>query len=480
MESYETSAKPSEESHGATTLQNDGSEKKERFLDILRAAAPYRELWLRRLGVTAGLGARCKSWARHPANAALLVWLAFVGAGVAFVLLLMTGALNSAVPDASRRRRWTEAANQVLNAFFTVMCLYQHPRLCHHLVLLLRWRAAEASELRRVYCNNRKNAAGPGPGPPRRERERLHVAVVLALLHATCLAQYAYCALFWAFSSETRPDWAVNLCMALGLGFPIAAALYMLYGPLARGILKSSAGEEAAAAAVDEEKSMAVNGRCRVVVSAATTTKAEWAGGLLGLADDPAVAAVSVACTFCVFGWNMERLGFGNAYVHALTFAFLCAAPALVFAVAALNVHDAAPALGPLVAAAGALLSVLGLLYGGFWRARMRTRLGLPGDDRCSSVCGGWPAAAADYVKWLLCAPCALAQEVRTANLYHYDVEEGRASVEETLAAMAPLDRDGRVVPFTAGYAAAVHAPPVPAMMVQEGDRHVDGLQNRT
>ncbi|CAO2173830.1 unnamed protein product, partial [Urochloa humidicola] len=37
----------------ATALQNDGNENmKERFLDILRAAAPYRELWLRRLGVT--------------------------------------------------------------------------------------------------------------------------------------------------------------------------------------------------------------------------------------------------------------------------------------------------------------------------------------------------------------------------------------------------------------------------------------------
>ncbi|CAO2192738.1 unnamed protein product [Urochloa humidicola] len=360
MESYETPAKPSEESHGATTLQNDGSEKKERFLDILRAAAPYRELWLRRLGVTAGLGARCKSWARHPANAALLVWLAFVGAGVAFVLLLMTGALDSAVPDASRRRRWTDAANQVLNALFTVMCVYQHPRLCHHLALLLRWRATDAAELRRVYCNTNKNAAGAGPGRPPR-RERLHVAVVLALLHATCLAQYAYCALFWVFNSETRPDWAVNVCMALGLGFPVAAALYMFYGPLARGV-KANHGDEEAAAAVDEDKSMmAVNdARCRVVVSSAAT-KAEWAGGLLDIADNPAVAAVSVACTFCVFGWNMERLGFGNACVHALTFALLCAAPALVFAVAALNVHDAA-AMGPLVAAAGALLSVLGLL----------------------------------------------------------------------------------------------------------------------
>ncbi|CAL4949940.1 unnamed protein product [Urochloa decumbens] len=459
MESHETSAKQTEENHGATALHKDGNEtKKERFLDILRAA-PCRELWLRRLALARtvdwhALGARCKSWARHPPNAALLVWLALVGAGVALVFLLMTGALDSAVPSASRRRRWTEAANQVLNALFTVMCVYQHPRLCHHLVLLLRWRAADAAELRGVYCKKYKNAAGAGP-PRRRRRERLHVAVVLALLHATCFAQYAYCGLFWTFNSETRPDWAVNLCMALGLGFPVAAALYMLYG------IKSSDDEDAAAVLDEKDKSMAVNdNRCRVV---SATKAAEWAGGLLDLADDPAVAAVSVACTFCVFGWNMERLGFGNMYVHAFTFALLCAAPAVVFAVAALKIHGAG-ALGPLVAAAGALLSVLGLLYGGFWRARMRTRLDLPGDDR-PSVCGArpWPAAA-DYVKWLLCAPCALAQEVRTANLYHYDVEGGSASVEETPAAMPPLDRDGRVVPFTAGNAVAVRAPPVPAV----------------
>jgi hypothetical protein len=135
------------------------------------------------------------------------VWLAFAVAGVAFVFLLMTGALNSAVPDASRRRRWREVANQVLNALFTIMCVCQHPRLCHHLALLLRWHDADAAELRGVYCKNA--AASP-------KRERHHVPVVLLLLHATCFAQYAYCVLFWAFSSETRPDWAVNFCMGFG------------------------------------------------------------------------------------------------------------------------------------------------------------------------------------------------------------------------------------------------------------------------
>uniref|UniRef100_J3KVI1 Uncharacterized protein n=1 Tax=Oryza brachyantha TaxID=4533 RepID=J3KVI1_ORYBR len=113
--------------------------KKERLLDFLRAA-PFKAAppWFltrlaslratkpaasRRLPAFArsvdlrALRAKCVAWARHPMNAALLVWLAFVAGGVAFVLLLMTGALNSAVPDASRRRRWTEVANQMRRRF---------------------------------------------------------------------------------------------------------------------------------------------------------------------------------------------------------------------------------------------------------------------------------------------------------------------------------------------------------------------------
>ncbi|KAJ1273760.1 hypothetical protein BS78_05G008700, partial [Paspalum vaginatum] len=500
MESHETTGKQIE-GHGAAAMPSENTsskeKKKERFLDFLRAV-PSKELWLHRFGVAApraflrrvatlgtrsatysapawcarfflrapafarsvdwrALRGRCTAWARHPTNAALLVWLAFVAAGVAFVFLLMTGALNSAVPDASRRRRWTEVANQVLNALFTVMCVYQHPRLFHHLALLLRWRAADAAELRGVYC---KNAVGP-------RRERLHVAVVVMLLHATCLAQYAYCALYWAFGSQTRPDWAVNLCMGFGIAAPVAAALYMVYGPLGRKIvLPAETSDEEAAAVVHDDVAAAgssSNNNGRVPVA-----KPEWAGGLFDLADDPTVAALSVACTFCVFGWNMERLGLGNMYVHVFTFALLCAAPVLVFAVAALNIHD--PTLGSLVGATGALLSVLGLTYGGFWRAQMRRRLGLPADR---ALCGGRPAAA-DYAKWLLCAPCALAQEVRTGNLY--DLEDGslytRGSDEDDVSspAMAPLEREGRLAPLTADKASgradecvvAVVAPPAP------------------
>ncbi|KAI4991586.1 hypothetical protein ZWY2020_039972 [Hordeum vulgare] len=413
-----------------------------------------------------GAGQRV-AWARHPMNAALLVWFSFVAAGMAFVFLLMVGALDSDVPDASRRRRWTEVANQMLNALFTIMCVYQHPRLCHHLALLLRWRApADVAELRAVYC---KNCAGGI------RRERLHVAVVVLLLHATCFAQYAYCALFWLFPNDRRPSGAINLLMALGFGTPIVAGLYMVYGPLGQKIALPDSGDEESATV--KESAVARydrTGSRRVVVS-----KPEWAGGLFDLADDPTVAAVSLSCTFCVFGWNMERLGLGNMYLHAFTFALLCAAPLLVFAVAALSIGDAT--LGYLVGAAGALLSVLGLTYGGFWRARMRKRFGLPADDRfCTPVCGGGrttAAAAADYVKWLFCAPCALAQEVRTGNFY--DVEDDGLYVkgeggeeEERRLAMVPLEREGSLAALMEAEKTGerLHAPPVP-MRVETRDK---------
>lgn len=47
----------------------------------------------------------------------------------------------------------------------------------------------------------------------------------------------------------------------------------------------------------------------------------------------------------------------------------------------------------------------------------MRKRFKLPGDTRCLGS-----ASLTDYVKWMFCWSCALAQEVRTGNFY--DVED--------------------------------------------------------
>uniref|UniRef100_J3LMX8 Uncharacterized protein n=1 Tax=Oryza brachyantha TaxID=4533 RepID=J3LMX8_ORYBR len=167
------------------------------------------------------------SWCRKPENFAMIIWLAFVAAGLLMLFMLMTGMLDGAIPDDERRKKWTEVINQILNALFTIMCLYQHPKIFHHLVLLLRWRpgaGGDREEVRKVYCKD---------GAPR-PRDRAHMLVVVALLHATCLAQYFCCALFWSYARTDRPDWALNIGYGLGTGCPVIAGLYAAYGPLGR------------------------------------------------------------------------------------------------------------------------------------------------------------------------------------------------------------------------------------------------------
>jgi Cys-rich protein (TIGR01571 family) len=249
------------------------------------------------------------------------------------------------------------------------MCLYQHPKIFHHLVLLLRWRdeGSDREEVRKVYCKN--GAARPHDGA--------HMLVVVALLHVTCVAQYYCCALFWSYSRRDRPDWALNIGYGLGTGCPVVAGLYAAYSPLGWKRPDEPTDTESSSSsggAADELGSQRAenNGVAEIKIynRRVVVSSPEWSGGLLDCRDDAAVCAASTCCTFCVFGWNMERLGLGNMYVHAFTFALLCAAPILIFSVTALNVHD--PDIRNIVVAAGVLLGFCGFLYGGFWRTQIR------------------------------------------------------------------------------------------------------------
>lgn len=338
----------------------------------------------------------CKNCLKHPLNIALLIWLLCVAASGAMLILLLLGLLNKTFPSKPLRHHWIEIDNQILNALFTLMSIYQHPNLIHHLVLLCRWLPEDVAELRKVYC---KNVA-------HRPNERAHISFVVALLHVTCISQYIVCSLYWGYPSRSRSEFADNFFFILGIATPVVAGMYTVYGPLGRDVDAASYEETKRPYTIEIELP-----ESRTVVSDPV-----WAGGLFDCSEDPAACYLSLLCTFCVFGWNMERLGFGNMYVHTAMFLLLCVAPFWVFNITALNIHDYD--LGDAVGAAGIVLCFFGLLYGGFWRIQMRKRFVLPGSRWC---CGS--ASLTDYAQWLFCWPCALAQEVRTGNLY--DVEDG-------------------------------------------------------
>jgi Cys-rich protein (TIGR01571 family) len=182
--------------------------------------------------------------------------------------------------------------------------------------------------------------------------------------------------------------------------------VYAVYSPLGRDYDAVSDEETKQLDAVLIESS-----ETRTVVS-----NPAWAGGLFDCGEDPTACYLSFLFTFCVFGWNMERLGFGNMYVHTFTFLLLCVTPFWLFNITAMNIHSYI--LGDFIGAAGIVLCFFGLLYGGFWRMQMRKTFGLP---RSRWFCGS--ASLTDYVQWLFCWPCSLAQEVRTGNLY--DAKDG-------------------------------------------------------
>nr|CAB3465591.1 unnamed protein product [Digitaria exilis] len=392
---------PAVEEQGQAEERTDGGWTRGRLVRRLHPAPVARACW---------------RWLKHPAHVALVAWALCVAAAGSMLGLLLTGTLDSAIPKRSIRYRWVEITNQVLNALFTLMSIYQHPSLFHHAAMLLRWRPRDAEELREAYC--RKGARRGG-------EERAHMSVVVALLHTACFAQYATCALYWGYSRKARPEGVETFLVVLGTAAPVIAGLYTYFSPLGKkhggdpsGVLQDPKPDD----------------RSSAEVLAGSVGTVEWAGGMLDVGEDPTAWWLSCFCIFCVFGWNMERLGLGNARVHTVMFALLCFAPVWVLNVVATNIKNEVVA--DAVGAAGVVLCTLGLLYGGFWRARMRQKFRLPaGGD------GTFSPWLVDYLRWLFCWSCALAQEVRTADVL-LDVEAG--SVVHRRGDSAP--RGGRVV----------------------------------
>lgn len=368
-----------------------------------------------------------KEWIRNPMNMALFAWIVCVGISGAILFLVMTGMLNRELPKKSQRDVWFEVNNQILNALFTLMCLYQHPKRIYHLVLLLRWRTEDISKLRKAYCKN-------GTYKP---HEWTHMMVVVVLLNINCFAQYASCGLNLGYKRSQRPAIGVGICISVAIAAPAVAGLYTIISPLGKDY-DSEMDEEA------QIETAGVGGLSRTGskslarrYSFATTgeqqifeNRPQWSGGILDFWNDISLAYLSLFCSFCVFGWNMERLGFGNMYVHIATFLLFCMAPFWIFILAAVNIDN--DAVREALGVTGILLCAFGLLYGGFWRIQMRKRFKLPSYDFC---CG--KPNVADCTLWLFCCWCSLAQEVRTGN--YYDV------VEEKFC-RKPVEHGGRLL----------------------------------
>lgn len=374
----------------------------------------------------------CKNWMKEPANMVLFVWILCVAISGAILFLVMTGMLNGVLPKKSQRNTWFEVNNQFLNALFTLMCLFQHPKRFHHLILLCRWGADDVLRLRQIYCKN--GACKPN--------ERMHIMVVLIFLHLNCFAQYALCALNWGFPRSNRPAIGVGVCVSLAIASPAIASLYNILSPLGREY-ETELEQEAESQTPSRKNRLrmkSIEKRYSFMSKEevkAEESKPEWIGGLFDFWDDICLAYLSFFCTCCVFGWNMDRLGFGNMYVHIATFYLVCLAPFFIFNLAAVNIDN--EAIREALGITGFVLCVLGLLYGGFWRIQMRKRFGLPPNNLC---CG--KPALTDCFQWLCCYACSLAQEVRTAD--YYDIVEGKFHIKQeydsTEFVPSPLPRE--------------------------------------
>lgn len=380
----------------------------------------------------------CKNWFKKPLNMALLLWISCVVVSGAILFLVMTGMLNAILPEKSQRDAWFEVNNQILNALFSLMCLYHHPKRFHHFVLLCRWNPKDVSMLRKIYCKN-------GTYKP---REWAHIMVVIVLLHVNCFAQYALCGLNLGYKRSERPVAGVGICLSVAIAAPTIAGVYSLMSPLgkeydfevdeeapdqnfANGTARSNCSR---LMSFERRFSFASRDEQQIV-----EYEPKWKGGLLNLWDDIPMSCISLFCGFCVFGWNMERLGFGNMYVHVATFFLFCTAPFWIFNLAAINIDN--ETIREALGLTGIALCVFGLLYGGFWRIQMRKRFNLP----ANYLCCGKPAVT-DCAQWLFCCWCSLAQEVRTADFY--DVMQDKFCRKPSQPVVFPLPRVDGVIQF--------------------------------
>ncbi|KAI3731181.1 hypothetical protein L1987_62365 [Smallanthus sonchifolius] len=235
------------------------------------------------------------------------------------------------------------------------------------------------------------------------------MAIVVLLLNLNCFAQYALCGFNVGYTRPKRPAIAVAITISVAIAAPAIAGVYTIVSPLGKDYDLGS-DEESQIHNHDVKRVKSLEKRLSFSLSTSETSPT-WSGGVLDFWDDISIAYLALFFSCCVFGWNMERLGFGNMYVHTATFLLLCLAPFWIFTMAAINISN--ETIREALGSTGLFLCVFGLLYGGFWRIQMRKRYNLPP----SNACCGKPAVT-DCALWLFCCWCSLAQEVRTGNFY--------------------------------------------------------------
>ncbi|KAG0556949.1 hypothetical protein KC19_11G090000 [Ceratodon purpureus] len=371
------------------------------------------------------------TWLSKPRNVVLLLWLIAVAVTGAILFMVMVGMLNKVLPKKSDRDRWFEITNQILNGLFTVMALYNHPIRILHLHYLIRYNPRDIIKLRETYCK----------GGLRKPHEWAHILVVVLLLHLNCVAQYALAGLNWGYRRADRPAIGVGITLFLSFGAAAAAGMYNSLSPLGKDYFPDSGDESSKLDADDsmerghsshsghtssnhpalfklhnpkykmleKRKSFA----CR---EGRPVENPQWEGGLFDCSEEPTISVLTTLCFPCVMGFNYERLGFGNRYVHMATFLLLLVAPFLIFNLAAINLNGVVrTSLG----VSGIALCVFSLLYGGFWRIKIRERYKLPSHPWCCKQ-----PKTSDCFQWLFCPFCSLCQEVRTAEAY--DVRNDR------------------------------------------------------
>jgi Cys-rich protein (TIGR01571 family) len=398
--------------------------------------------------------ALAKDWIRDPLNMVLFVWILCVAISGAILFMVMTGMLNHSLPKKSQRDAWFEVNNQILNALFTLMCLYQHPKRIYHLVLLLRWHPKDILHLRKVYCKN-------GTYKP---HEWMHMMVVIALLNINCFAQYCLCGLNLGYPRSKRPAIGVAICVSVAIGAPAFGGLYNALSPLGKDYdLEVDEEAQQSASTITSTGTSGTGTKPTPVMLKPlerrysfiseerrfSDSQPVWIGGILDFWDDISLAYLSIFCIFCVFGWNVQRLGFGNMFVHIVTFILFCSAPFFIFNLAAVNIDN--ETLREALGLTGIILCFLGLLYGGFWRIQMRKRYNLPGSR---ILC--FSPSVTDCFDWFCCCWCALAQEVRTADYYGITDDRSLAgqrsrTVDGSPSLISPLPREDGTPLFTSG-----------------------------